>query len=85
MFAVEIEDHTSFTVPQQLGHYVLRREIGRGGVAVVFEATAERTGDIVAIKVIPSAHICDPNRGKKISREISILAGLDHENIVRFH
>ena len=41
------------TVFQQVGRYVVRRELGRGGMATVFLATDTETGLDVALKQVP--------------------------------
>ncbi|MFQ5503059.1 MAG: hypothetical protein ACE5EQ_12310 [Phycisphaerae bacterium] len=40
------------SLPARIGDYPIIREIGHGGMAVVFEARQERTGRTVALKVI---------------------------------
>ncbi|MGE0460462.1 MAG: protein kinase [Vicinamibacterales bacterium] len=68
----------------QVGHYRLLREIGRGGMGVVY--LAARNDDVfskvVALKVI-GAGALDPEFVKRFRQERQILAGLDHPNIAR--
>lgn len=68
----------------QVGHYRLLREIGRGGMGVVY--LAARNDDVfskvVALKVI-GAGVIDSEFVKRFRQERQILAGLDHPNIAR--
>ncbi|MBE2187762.1 MAG: serine/threonine protein kinase, partial [Rhodothermales bacterium] len=70
------------TPPAILGPYRLLRELGRGGMGVVF--LAERNDGAfeqqVAIKVLRFA---DPARAERLDRERHILAVLDHPAIAR--
>lgn len=70
------------TPPATLGPYRLLRELGRGGMGVVF--LAERNDGAfeqqVAIKVLRFA---DPARAERLDRERHILAVLDHPAIAR--
>ncbi len=59
--------------------YRLRRPIGRGGMAHVFEALDERLGRPVAVKVLGGAPHADIER---FAAEVATLAVLDHPNIV---
>ncbi len=69
---------------QQVGHYRIVREIGRGGMGAVF--LAERAdGEFqqrVALKVVRRG-FADTNLARRLRRERQILATLNHENIAR--
>jgi serine/threonine protein kinase len=66
-----------------LGDYRLLREIGRGGMGVVFEALHVESNHRVAIKVLPLRNISDfPRRQDQLRREAATLAQLRHRNIV---
>ncbi len=65
-----------------LGDFRLIREIGRGGMGVVYEATQLSLGRSVAVKVLPMAAALDPRRLQRFRNEAQAAAGLHHTNIV---
>jgi serine/threonine protein kinase len=67
---------------QQLGDYQILREIGRGGMGVVYEAQQLSLGRHVAIKVLPSHALLDPRQLGRFQREAKAAARLHHTNIV---
>lgn len=64
------------------GRFVVEREIGRGGVGIVYRARDEISGVPVALKVIAIAGV-DAREEARFGREGRILAGLRHPGIVR--
>ncbi len=67
------------------GRYAIEREIGRGGMAVVYLATDERHGRPVALKVLHTDHLGDggvSRRASRFTREIGFVARLSHPNIL---
>jgi serine/threonine protein kinase/formylglycine-generating enzyme required for sulfatase activity len=67
---------------QQLGDYQILREVGRGGMGVVYEAQQLSLGRHVAIKVLPSHALLDPRHLARFQREARSAARLHHTNIV---
>jgi WD40 repeat protein/serine/threonine protein kinase len=71
--------------PERLGDYRILREVGRGGMGVVFEAEQESLGRHVALKVLPLAALLDPRHLQRFKREARAAARLHHTNIVPVH
>src|SRR5438132_1577590 len=69
-------------IPQSLGEYRLIREIGRGGMGVVYEAMQESLDRRVAIKVLPEYLTSDATILARFRRESLAAARLHHTNIV---
>jgi WD40 repeat protein len=67
---------------ERLGDYRILREIGRGGMGIVYEAEQESLGRRVALKVLPSAALLDPRQRQRFQREARAAARLHHTNIV---
>ncbi|MCI0378788.1 MAG: protein kinase [Gemmataceae bacterium] len=72
------------SIPLQLPGYNLVREIGRGGMGVVYLATCKADGAQVAVKTVMPAVHGTPSHIQRFLREARILAELDHPHIVRF-
>ncbi len=64
------------------GRFVIEREVGRGGVGIVYRAQDEVTGTPVALKVIAIPGV-DASEEARFGREGRVLAGLSHPGIVR--
>jgi tetratricopeptide (TPR) repeat protein len=66
----------------RLGDFAIVRELGRGGMGVVFEAVQESLGRRVALKVLPQAALLTGSQLERFRREAQIAAQLHHSNIV---
>ncbi len=64
------------------GRFIIEREIGRGGVGIVYRAVDQVSGTPVALKVVAVSGI-DPGEDARFQREGRILASLIHPHIVR--
>src|SRR5262245_21696629 len=69
-------------VPQLLGEYRILREVGHGGMGVVYEAMKETLGRHVALKVLPFHRLLGSHRLERFQREARAAARLHHTNIV---
>jgi serine/threonine protein kinase/WD40 repeat protein/regulation of enolase protein 1 (concanavalin A-like superfamily) len=69
-------------LPGRIGGYRVLREVGRGGMGVVYEAEQVALGRHVALKVLP-AHLAHQGSGlERFRREARAAARLHHSNIV---
>jgi tetratricopeptide (TPR) repeat protein len=66
----------------RLGDYRIVREIGRGGMGVVYEAEQEALGRRVALKVLPPQALGNPKYLQRFQREARAAARLHHTHIV---
>jgi serine/threonine protein kinase len=63
--------------------YAVLEELGRGGQAVVYRARHLGTGRAVAVKVMSGSELVNPTYRARFDREVSVLAVLNHPNIVK--
>jgi WD40 repeat protein/serine/threonine protein kinase len=66
----------------RIGEFRLLREVGRGGMGVVYEAEQESLGRRVALKVLPAGALVDSKQIRRFEREARSAARLHHTNIV---
>jgi serine/threonine protein kinase len=69
----------------ELGDFRIVREVGRGGMGVVYEAVQISLDRRVALKVLPLAATLDPRQLQRFKNEARAAAGLHHEHIVPVH
>ena len=67
---------------KSFGRYQIKRELGRGGMAVVYLAHDPRFKRDVALKVLPYHFAHDPQFKARFEREAETIAALDHPAIV---
>ena len=69
-------------MPAQLGDFEIAREVGRGGMGVVYEARQLSLKRKVALKVLRFAGVADRDAMERFQREAETVAQLHHTNIV---
>jgi len=73
-------------VGEEFADYKIVRELGRGGMGVVFEATQAKLGHRrVALKVLGLQHAADPQYRKRFQREASSLASLNSPHVIHIY
>lgn len=78
-----ITDSSAQAMPEQLGHYEIIEKVGQGGMAVVYKGRQPSLNRLVAIKVLPPQFVATPELLGRFDREASIVAQLNHSNIVQ--
>jgi len=68
--------------PERLGDFRILREIGRGGMGIVYEAEQISLGRRVALKVLPFTAVLDPLQLQRFETEAMAAASLEHDHIV---
>ena len=69
-------------MPRRIGDFCLLREVGRGGMGIVYEAEQLSTGRRAALKVLPGAALLDPVRCQRFQHEAQAAARLKHPHVV---
>ena len=70
---------------RKLGPFVIGKQLGAGGMGIVYLATHEPTGKKVALKILTPALSSDVKLLKRFEREIDILKKMSHPNIVKYY
>ncbi|MFQ5524706.1 MAG: protein kinase [Thermoanaerobaculia bacterium] len=69
----------------EIGPYRVVRQLGRGGMGVVYEAEDPRLERRVALKLLPTEMASDPERLERFEREAKTVAALNHPNVVTLY
>lgn len=69
----------------RLGDFRIIREIGRGGMGIVFEAEQESLNRRVALKVLPRQALLERRHLARFKREARLASRLHHTNIVQVY
>ena len=67
--------------PYALGHYELQKRLG-GVMGIVFKATDTRSGQTVAVKILPKNLAQDATFVERFKREVKAASSLNHPNII---
>ena len=69
----------------RLGPYEIVSPLGEGGMGEVYRARDTKLNRNVAIKILPDAFACDPDRVARFAREAQTLATLNHPHIAQIY
>jgi tRNA A-37 threonylcarbamoyl transferase component Bud32/tetratricopeptide (TPR) repeat protein len=69
------------SIPSKIGPYAIKRLIGEGGQAVVYEAEQPSPRRSIALKVLKGGALADKTHLRRFKRESGALAHLNHQSI----
>ena len=72
-------------VNREFGPFKIERQLGVGGMGIVYLATYVETGQNMALKILTPALSADEKLLARFEREIAILKRLRHPNIIRYY
>ena len=81
---VESSEHAPARIPEQIGHYRIKRIIAAGGMGVVYEAIQEHPRRTVALKIVKQG-IASRSALRRFEYESQILARLRHPGIAQIY
>jgi len=67
------------------GRYQVLKELGRGGMGIVFQAYDKHLQEQVAIKILSPLLSNDPEALERLKREVSAARRITHPNVIRIH
>jgi serine/threonine protein kinase/formylglycine-generating enzyme required for sulfatase activity/tetratricopeptide (TPR) repeat protein len=67
---------------KQIGDFRILREVGKGGMGIVYEAEQVSLARRIALKLLPKKMLLDTNARRRFQREARAAAKLHHTNIV---
>lgn len=70
---------------KRVSHYLLKNCLGEGSYGKVFYSEDLQTNEFRAIKVIPNSTLLENRQKIALEREIEIMKGLNHKNIVKLY
>lgn len=78
--AIEVDESRSLL--RQLGVWRLEREVGRGGMGIVYAAFDTVLSRRVVLKLLPSMAALEPKKLARFEHEAQVIARLSHPHIV---
>lgn len=77
-----IKERDSQLYPRALGEYRNLKQIARGAMGIIFKGE-HKDGRVVALKVLPTQMVREPQDIERFKREVETITSLVHPNIVR--
>ena len=78
-------EQTVLEVGQLVGHYRIERQLGAGGMGVVYLARDTRLGRPVTLKLLPARYTQNRERMRRFQQEARAASALNHPNILTIY
>jgi len=79
---IVLAPHLALESMKELGPYRLLRQLGSGGMGIVFEAEEMTTHERFAVKVLRPSLVMEPEAKERFAREAQAMASIGHQRIV---
>jgi serine/threonine protein kinase/Tol biopolymer transport system component/tetratricopeptide (TPR) repeat protein len=76
---------SAFKAGEQIGNYTIVRQLGSGGMGIVYLADDIRLKRKVALKLLPAHFTVNPDRVRRFEREARAASALNHPNMVTIY
>src|ERR1043165_9384150 len=85
VMAESLENKQSELIGQTLGYYLVREELGAGGMGEVYLAEDTRLGRKVALKILPASLTAEDERVRRFQQEARAASALNTPNIITIY
>lgn len=79
------DPYSAAMIGKQIAHYVIREQLGRGGMGVVYRATDTRLDRDIGLKFLPPEMAANEDAKARFVQEAKAASALDHPNICTIH